>query len=162
MFELARTDEAVTLHTIAMPALGEQFGTASSEMCVGATFALRMPDAASARTSTDRALGLLERLDIPAPQIEITCRSVRADALADLSRTSDALIEIQRAIDVARATIPGAIAKRTQLLATRARLERKLGDVAAATATIAEARALGAPQQLLSADDQATLRPPGP
>jgi len=161
LFELGRMDEAAALHKQGMPALQEQFGASSADvadgLCIGAKIALSMSDPTSALTAADRALGILQRVDIPAPQIEIACRSVRANALVDLSRHGDALIEIERAIDRARITIPGANARLTRLLALRARIESASGDDSAARVTIAQARALGVSPALLAPDDQATL-----
>ncbi len=166
VFALGQVEDAVQLHGQTMPALEAHYGAASAEvadgLCTAAAFALARAEPAGALASTDRALGLLQALDIAVPSSEIACRSIRTNALLGLSRAGEARIEIQRAIERARTSIPAAAARLTYLLVQRARAERADGDTNAATATLAEARALDVATESLEPEAREALRSSGP
>ena len=162
LFALGRIDEAVAFQSRAMSALPHHFGANSAEvadgMCVGGQIAFARTDTSNALASADRALAVLESLDIPVPQSEVRCRVLRANALLAIGRTDEALTEVGQAIDRQEQTFPEGHAKLTALLALRARGERSRGRTDSASATIAQARALGVSPDLLSKEDQETLR----
>jgi len=158
---LGRLDEAASLHGQAMPALETHYGAGSPEvasgLCAGGRIALERADAAGALASADQALALVELLDIPVPRVELACRTLRANALLRLTRTTEAQAEVRRALVRLHDTNPDATVKRTRLLALRARVERASGDESAALATITQARALGISPELLAPDDREVL-----
>jgi serine/threonine protein kinase len=159
---LGRADAAASLLAQGATDLPRLFGVNSMEAAEGlrleARLAMLANDDDGALARIDRALGLLQAVDPPAPSSEIRLRALRADALLALSRTRESLDESARALALLQATQPGARARLTALLAQRARIERASGDTVAADATIAEARALGISAAILSAADRETLR----
>jgi hypothetical protein len=124
---------------------------------VGFPFSDPLADGPVIRRAAERALALLERMDVTATSEEASCRSLRAEALLALSRSIDARAEVDRALERVRLANPGARVKLTRLLVLRARSERAVGDDRAAMATLEEARALGVDPELLAAEDQAAL-----
>lgn len=161
LLALGRLDEADSWHSQAMPALESHYGAGSPEvasgLCLDGQIALNRSDADRALASADQALAVLPTLDFPAPQVELSCRILRTNALLRLARTADAQAEVRRALVRLHDTTPNAGIKRTRLLALRARVEHASGDAGAALATIAQARALGIPPDLLAAEDRETL-----
>lgn len=159
---LGGIDEAAALQSQAMSDLPVHYGADTADIadahCVDGSIALARMDARGALTSADRALAILQSLDIPVPQSEIRCRVLRANVLLASGRPDDALIEATQSIDRQQQTFPEAHTKLTGLLALRARCERAQGRTDAALATIAQARALGVSPELLSKVDQETLR----
>ena len=159
LLALARTDEAAAAHAQAVPTLESKFGGDSLEhvegICIGGRIRLASGDAAAALTAAERALTLLERLNVTASSEETACRSLRAQALLAQSRDADARAEVDRALQRVREENPGARLKLTRLLLLRARIERADGGDAAAT--LAQARALAVGPAWLDADEQVAL-----
>ena len=159
---LGRSDEAAVLLINAMPEISRLFGTPSREVAealeVGGRIALARGDAADALDHADRALLLLQSLDIPAIPVEVANRALRADALRALQRPSDARAEVALAIERSRDTNPQAKARLVHLLVLRVRIERAAGDVEAADKAISQARSLGVAAQFLDSEDRETLR----
>ncbi|MEP6483423.1 MAG: hypothetical protein ABJB01_03165, partial [Rudaea sp.] len=139
----------------------KQFGGESLELaeglCVGGRIRLASSDVAGALAAAERALAVMERLDVTATSEETACRSLRAEALLGLSRNIDARAEVERALQRVRLTNPGAHVKLARLLMLRARSERGIGDDRAAATTLEEARALRVDPELLAAEDRAAL-----
>ena len=144
-----------------LPAMQKQFGGESLEfveaLCIGGRIRLEGGDATRALADADQALAVYDRMQLAATSNEIACRSLRAQALLALSRSSDARTEADRALQRLRLTSPGAHVKQTQLLVLRARSERASGDASAAAATLDEARRLHADAALLSTEDRTAL-----
>ena len=161
LLALGRAEEAATAHGQVMPILEKEFGGETVELaeglCVGGLIRLAGADAAGALTAADRAVTLMERLDVTASSEETACRSLRAEALLGLSRSLDARAEIDRALQRVHLTNPGAHVKIARLLILRARSERASGAEGTAAATLEEARALRVAPELLAAEDQVTL-----
>jgi eukaryotic-like serine/threonine-protein kinase len=161
LLALGRAEEAAAVHEQATPILQKQLGGQSLEraegLCVGGRIRLAGADAAGALAAAERALTLMERLDVTATSEETACRSLRADALQGLSRSVDARVEVDRALQRVRLANPGAHVKLARLLVLRARSERASGDDGTAGATLDEARALRVDPELLAAEDQAAL-----
>ena len=164
LLALGRTQQAAAVHGQAMPILEKQFGGESLELveglCVGGRIRLADADAVGALASAERALAVMQRLDVTATSEEAACRGLRAEALLALSRSADARAEVDRALQHLRSANPGAHVKLIRLLVLRARSERAGGDDRAASATLEEARALGVDAGLLAAEEQAALRLP--
>ncbi|MEO8673445.1 MAG: serine/threonine-protein kinase [Tahibacter sp.] len=165
LLALGRPEDALPLQAQAAIDLPVHFGANSAEVAeavrVGGQVELARHHADAALAAADRAISLVATLDIPAPGVEIASRALRANALLALQRTTEAHSEIQRALDVQLATNASAHVSLSALLASRARIERAVGDEAAAIATVAQARDLAVPIGLLSVEDGATLHPPG-
>jgi eukaryotic-like serine/threonine-protein kinase len=166
LIELDHLDEAANLHAQATLHLPTLFGANSKQVAgairIGGRIALARHDATAALSAADRALAMLAQVDPKSAHVEIATRYLRMRALDALGRRDEALIESSRALDLLRATNPDAHAQQTALLASRARIEQSQGKNALAAATIAQARALGIPASVLSAEDVATLQIPGP
>ena len=161
LLALGRAEEAAAVHQQAMSILEKQSGGESLEftegLCVGGRIRLAGTDAAGALAAAERALDLMQRLDVTASSEETTCRALRAEALLGLSRNVDARAEVDHALERVRLANPGARVKLTRLLVLRARSESASGDDAGAAATREEARALRVDPELLAADEQAAL-----
>ena len=166
LLALGRVEEARAAHAQAMPALLKHLGGASLELaeglCVDGRLRLASADAAGAQASAERALAVMDRLDMPATPQETECRSLRAEALLGQARSSEARAEIQHALQRVQLANPGVHLQLARLLVLRARSERAGGDAGAAAATLQEARALHVDAALLSAEDQAALGSPSP
>ena len=161
LLALGRVEEAAAVHRQAMPILEKQLGGKSLELvdglCIGGRIQLANAHAAGTLASTERALAVLQRLDATDTSEETACRGVRAEALLSLSRSADALAEVDLALQHLRSANPDAHVKLTRLLVLRARSARADGDDRAASATLEEARALGVDARLLAAEEQAAL-----
>jgi tetratricopeptide (TPR) repeat protein/tRNA A-37 threonylcarbamoyl transferase component Bud32 len=164
LLALGRADEAAAVHGQAMPILEQQFGGESRELaeglCVSGRVRLANADAAGALAVADRALALLQRLDVTATSEDVECRGLRAEALLALSRRTDARAEIDSALRHLRSANPGARVKLTRLLVLRALSERAGGDDRAASATLEEARVLAVDAGLLTAGERGALGSP--
>ena len=162
LIALDRLDEAANLNAQANLRLPTLFGPNSKQVAdairVGGRIALARHDAAAALDAADRALAMLAQLDPKSAHVEIASRYLRMRALDALGRRDDALAESTRALDLLRETNPEAHTQQTALLATRARIEKSQGKNEIAAATVAQARALGVPASVLSAEDVATLQ----
>ncbi len=163
--ELDKLDEAQDMADKALTTLRALYGENSDYICgalsVQARIALHRGDATTALSLSTHALDLLAHLEIPSPRMEMLNRHARAMALATLGKPQAALDEVAAAIAILKTAAPSAHAKLAALLAFQGRLQRSLGNAAAADASIEEARALGVPARYLAPEDAAVLRTSG-
>lgn len=161
LIELGRLDEAATLLAQAKTALGENLGSNDLDTadfhCISGELDMANNRFEPAVAHLDRGLDLLAKLDAVVLSSEISCRISRVNALLALRRSHDARSEAEKAFIRQQETNAQAKLKLAGLLALRARCERADADPQAAAASIAQARKLAVPVELLSTADRATL-----
>ncbi|WP_395684040.1 protein kinase domain-containing protein [Dokdonella sp.] len=164
LLDLGRTDEAAALAAIGIedaPPLQREPLSPEAQR-IGGRIALARAQPQPALDAADRALAQLGRRDPPPPLAQTRIRELRTQALLALGRTGDAVAEANRALASLHAAVPEAHLREAGLLALRARCERADGRADAATASIAQARALGVPAALLAERDRALLETTAP
>jgi hypothetical protein len=125
--------------------------------CIAGQLAIARHQPELALGDIDRGLAILRALRVPDAASEIDCRAQRANALIALQRGRDARAEAESAFTRQMEANPAAKLKLARLLAVRVRAEQADSDAEAAAQSIAHARALGAPAELLADQDRVTL-----
>jgi hypothetical protein len=152
-----KLDKAQDMADMALTTMRTLHGENSDYTCgalsVQARIASHRGDTTTALSPSTHALDLPAPMEVPSPRMEILNRQASAMALAALGRQQAALDDIAAAIAPIKTAAPAAHAKRAGLLAFQARLQRSLGDAAAANASIEEARALAVPARYLAPED---------
>jgi serine/threonine-protein kinase len=159
LLDLGRLDEAAALQATSVDDVpsGQRESLAVEAARIGGRIALARAQPQPALDAADRALALLAHIDPPPPLAQTGLRVLRTQALLALARSGDAIGEAKRALESLHAAAPEAHVRAAGLLALRARCERADGRTDAASASIAQARALGVPATLLADDDRALL-----
>ena len=159
---LGRLDAATEQLALASPERAEAFGENSAEAAdklrIAARIALQRGDAEAALATAERGLATIANLDPPAARLRIALLRQRAETLAALKRSNEALVDVRQALETLTSANPNARAQRVGLLALQARLQRRQGSTDAAAASITAARALAVTPALLSAEDAKTLQ----
>jgi tetratricopeptide (TPR) repeat protein len=130
-------------------------------IAANARVSLARHDALAAAASSERAMAIVAQIDLPSTGTKIALLRVHAGASALLGRSDVALADVSRALNLSQSANPNAHVQQTSLLLLDARLQSTAGNTAAASAAMAQARALNVPAALLSHEDASALNPNG-
>jgi serine/threonine-protein kinase len=137
---------------------GESHPTVAFSLSTLANVAVRRGRHADAAALSARAIALLESLELGASREAVLIRHGLAQALRLDGRPAEALAEIDAALAQWTALEPQGHARKMMMLVERAQAQRDLGDAMGVRASLAEARALGVPEDQLPETTRALLR----